>query len=151
LPSIPLGKVQNGGSTVPIKFQLQFAATSDGCDHNGNRDDDDDHGCCGGSQNGNDDDHHGNCDNDDDGTINDTSVKIAIYEILANGGSSAVQVFTYGCRPNSSSYSIDDDGHYQLNFPTEKKGAHQYHIDVYRFPAGSTTPQLLGTKEFLTR
>ncbi len=151
LPPISLGKVQNGGSTVPIKFQLQFAATSDGCDHNWNRDDDDDHGCCGGSQNGNDDDHHGNCDDDDDGTINDTSVKIAIYEILANGGSSAVQVFTYGCRPNSSSYSIDDDGHYQLNFPTAKQGTHQYHIDVYRFAAGSTTPQLLGTKEFLTR
>ena len=78
-------------------------------------------------------------------------MKIAIYEVLANGKSSAVQVFTYGGSPNPPTYSINGDGQYQLNFPTEKKGAHQYHIDVYRFPTGSTTPQLLGTKEFTTR
>jgi hypothetical protein len=168
LPPLSLGKVQNGGSTLPIKFQLQFADTGDNDDNHCNRDDDDDddgHGSCGGRQNGNDCDHHGDCsghdndddhqgncdDDDDDCTIKDTSVKIAIYEVLANGGSSTVQVFSYGGSPNPPTYSIDGDGQYQLNFPTAKQGAHRYHIDVYRFPAGSTTPQLLGTKEFTTR
>ena len=138
---------------MPIKFQLQFSGTNDDDDNHCNRDDDDDdgHGCWGGNQNGNDCYHHGNCDDDDDCTSKDTSVKIAIHEVLANGGSSTIQVFSYGCSPNPPTYSIDGDGQYQLNYPTAKQGAHRYHIDVYRFPAGSTTPLLLGTKEFATR
>jgi hypothetical protein len=152
LPPISLGKVQNGGCTLPIKFQLRSADIDHDCDHHSDRDDDDhdsDHDRCSGGQNSNDCDHHGDCDDDD--TIRDTSVTISIYEVLANGGSSAVRVFSYGRSPNPPTYSIDDDNQYHLNFPTEKKGAHRYHIDVYRIPKGSTTPQLLGTKEFATR
>jgi hypothetical protein len=107
LPPISLGKVQEGGSTVPIKFQIKCSCTKD------------------------------------------TSVKIAIDEIFANGSSSVAQIFSYGWNPNPPTYAIEGDDTYHLNFPTAR-GAHRYHIEIYRFPSGSTTPQLLGTKEFTT-
>ena len=132
LPPISLGKVQQGGSTVPIKFQIQ---SSSGSGDKKNKKDDDDDG------------------DDDDGnnhTRKDTSVRIAISEVLANGSLSTAQIFSYGKDPNPPTYAIEDDNTYHLNFPTAR-GVHRYHVEIYNFPPGSTTPQLLGTKEFTTR
>ena len=124
LPPISLGKVQQGGSTLPIKFQIQ---------------------CRCGSGNKNDD-----SEDDNNAATKDTSVTIAISEVLANGSYSTAQIFSYGKNPNPPTYAIEDDNTYHLNFPTAR-GIHRYHVEIYRFPSGSTTPQLLGTKEFTTR
>ncbi|HTZ19574.1 MAG TPA: hypothetical protein VMC06_01730 [Opitutaceae bacterium] len=133
LPPLSLGKVQEGGSKVPIKFQVQSSSIAG---HKKNKDDD---------RNDRDD-----RDDDDDDTVKDTSVTIAISEVLANGSYSPAQIFSYGKKPNPPTYAIEDDDTYHLNFPTTR-GVHRYHIEVYNFPSGSTTPQLLGTKEFTTR
>jgi hypothetical protein len=133
LPPISLGKVQKGGSEIPIKFALDCSCRK--CD----RDDD-----CGRGWGRDDDD----CDNE-----RDTSVVIFIYEILANGNTTEPEVFTYSRRGSCSSrdgtYAINGN-HYQLNYDTAR-GAHRYHIDVYRKVKNSNTPQLIGTKEFTTR
>jgi len=125
LPPISLGKVQKGGSVLPIKFALD--CNCDRCSRG--RDDDD-------------------CKNE-----RDTSVVIFIYEIFANGGTSEPEIFIYSRRGNGSSedrtYAINGN-HYQLNYDTAA-GAHRYHIDVYRTLRNSTVPQLLGTKKFTTR
>jgi len=105
---------------VPVKFQIQSSSSSN--NKNG--------GCA--------------------ATIKDTSVKIAISEVLANGSLSTAQIFSYGKDPNPPTYAIEDDNTYHLNFPTAR-GVHRYHVEIYNFPPGSTTPQLLGTKEFTTR
>ncbi len=130
LPPLSLGKVQSGGSTVPIKFQIQCGCASDGKKN---------------QNNGNDDKK----DDDDCSASKDASVTIAISEVFANGSSSVAQIFSYGRNPNPPTYAIEDDNTYHLNFPTAR-GAHRYHIEIFRFPLGSTTPQLLGTKEFTT-
>ena len=73
---------------------------------------------------------------------------ISIYEV---GSTAPATQFKYGTgSPNPPDYIIDGDYKYQLNFPTAR-GTHKYHIDVYRFVAGSTTPVLVGSKEFSTR
>jgi hypothetical protein len=74
-------------------------------------------------------------------------VKILISEIYSNGSSSTPKAFSYG--RGSSNYSIECDDQYELDFNTAR-GKHTYHIDIYRFPNGGTTPQLVGTKEFKT-
>jgi hypothetical protein len=126
LPPLSLGKVQQGGFTVPIKFQLQCSCSSDN------------------KKNKNDDSE------DVEGeATKDISVTIAISEVLANGSFSTAQLFSYGKNPNPPTYAIEDGNTYHLNFPTAR-GVHRYHIEIYRFPSGSTTPQLLGTKEFTT-
>lgn len=127
LPPISLGKVQKGGSVLPIKFVLDCnCGPTTGC----HRDDDD------------------SCDRE-----LDTSVVIIICEIFANGTTSEPEPFLYSPSGKNSrkdgTYAITG-GKYHLNFDTAK-GAHLYHVDVYRMPSGSTTPQLLGTKEFTTR
>ena len=129
LPPLSLGKVQEGGSTVPIKFQIQCSCNAD--TKINQKDDSGD-------------------DNKDGGATKDTSVTIAISEVFANGSSSTAQLFAYGQNPNPPTYAIDGDNTYHLNFPTAR-GVHRYHIEIYRFPSGSTVPQLLGTKEFTTR
>lgn len=81
----------------------------------------------------------------------DTTVVISIYEIFANGTTSEPKLYTYSpCSPNPPTYTINGGNMYHLNFPTAR-GKHRYHIDVYRQPAGSATPQLVGTKEFTTK
>ena len=154
LPPLSLGKVQQGGSTVPIRFQLQCGCTSDGMKYfySGNN--------YGGYNYGGAIYSGANYDNNnysgDDGyggsgnTSKDTSVTIAISEVFANGSSSTAQIYGYGWSPNPPTYAIDGDNTYHLNFPTAR-GVHRYHIEIYRFPPGSTVPQLLGTKEFTTR
>jgi hypothetical protein len=124
LPPISTGKVQRGGNTVPVEFQLSWANSGDGCG-------DDDDGWWGWGNNG--------------GNLCDKSVKILLSEVFANGTTSSPQIFSYG---GCSGYSIDCNGVYELDFPTGR-GTHVYRIDVYRFPSG-TTPQLLGTKQFST-
>ncbi len=84
---------------------------------------------------------------DDKGCVNlrDKTVVISIYEV---GSSVPATQYVYGTgSPNPPDYIIDGDYKYQLNFPTAK-GSHRYHIDVYRFPPGATSPVRVGTKEF---
>lgn len=123
LPPISLGKVQKGGSVLPIKFRLDCG--------------------CRRCSRGKDD-----CDNE-----RDTSVVIFVYEIFANGTDSEPEIFTYSrhgkCSRRDGTYEIDGN-HYHLNYDTER-GTHRYHVEVYRTQPNSTTPQLLGTKEFTTR
>ena len=128
LPPISLGKVQKGGSVLPVKFTLDCNCRR--CGNGSGRDDDND------------------CANE-----HDTSVVVFIYEILPNGSTTAPEVFTYSRQGKNSSrddtYEIDGN-HYQLNYDTDR-GTHRYHIDVYRGNPNSGAPQLLGTKEFTTR
>ncbi|MDP2138091.1 MAG: hypothetical protein Q8J74_09565 [Candidatus Didemnitutus sp.] len=158
LPPISLGKVVKGGSEMPIKFNLVCCTQPGGCQNsnhqyngngnghtnsngNGHRKDDDD----------DDNDGPGNGDHENCPASRDTSVVIAIYEIFPNGSSSPATLYPYGTgSPNPPNYTINGNKMYHLNFNTAK-GKHRYHIDVYRFPAGSSTPQLVGTKEFTTR
>lgn len=158
LPPISLGKVVKGGSEMPIKFNLVCCTQPSGCQNsnhqyngngkghtnsngNGHRKDDDD----------DDNDGPGNGEHENCPAIRDTSVVIAIYEIFPNGSSSPATLYPYGTgSPNPPDYTINGNKMYHLNFDTAK-GKHRYHIDIYRFPAGSSTPQLVGTKEFTTR
>ncbi|HEX7630557.1 MAG TPA: hypothetical protein VF388_00375 [Lacunisphaera sp.] len=138
LPPISLGKVQQGGSVLPIKFTIDCACSRCG----GNRDNDD----CNPS-------HRNGRGNDTCANEHDTSVVIFIYEIMANGSTTDPDVFTYSpqgkCSDRDSTYAIDGN-HYQLNYDTSR-GTHRYHIDVYRQDPISGAPQLLGTKEFTTK
>lgn len=159
LPPISLGKVQKGGSEVPIKFTLDCGCNR--CDRNNDCDRDDDHrdrDCDDRWDRGHDCDDRWDrdrdCDDDRDCDYErDTSVVISIYEIYSNGRTSDPEVFTYSSRGRCSSrdgtYEIDN-GNYHLNFDTSR-GTHRYHIDILRTPKGSSTPQLIGTKEFTTR
>jgi len=120
LPPISLGKVEKGGSVLPIKFVLECHCK--------------------------DKTKPGNADLD-------PSVTIAIYEIFPNGSTSVPRLFPYSPKGKDSdkdgTYAITG-GQYHLNYDLAR-GAHLYHIDVYRQPNGSTLPQLLGTKEFSAR
>jgi hypothetical protein len=77
-------------------------------------------------------------------TVRDTSVVVSCYEIYSNG--TCGQAKTYTC----SNYSIDGSYTYNLPLPTSS-GTHRYHIDIYNFASGSTTPCAIGSKEFSTR
>lgn len=83
--------------------------------------------------------------------VRDESVVIAIYEVYPNGTMSTPVFYPYGkAGPNPPNYSINGH-HYHLNFPTAV-GTHRYRIDVYHpFSTPGTTPQLLGTKDLVTR
>ncbi len=109
------------------------------------------HGADGYSTNNSNCRHDCNHDEDDrDGCANlrDTTVVISIYEV---GSTAPATQYKYGTgSPNPPDFAIDGDYKYQLNFPTAK-GKHTYHIDVYRFPAGTTAPVLVGSKEFSTK
>ena len=168
LPPISYGKGQTGGCSFPIRFQIHCSSSNPDC--NG-RDDDDrrdcrdndrdcrdndrdcrdnDRDCRDNDRNCRDDDHRSDrdCrDDDHDCNLHETSVKILISEIYSNGSSSTPKAFSYG--RGSSNYSIECDDQYELDFNTAR-GKHTYHIDIYRFPNGGTTPQLVGTKEFKT-
>ena len=183
LPPISLGKVQQGGSVLPIKFLLQECCPASGSGNNVDERDDDgswSHGHGWDDNNGWGDDngrgndfsgtnvacHHGrdgkstdnsncrhDCSHDQDDSngcanLRDQTVVISIYAV--GSGVPATQ-YPYGPgSPNPPDYSIDGDYQYQLNFPTAK-GVHVYHIDVYRYPPGATSPVLVGSKEFSTK
>ncbi|HLP25308.1 MAG TPA: hypothetical protein VK477_06505 [Acidobacteriota bacterium] len=181
LPPINLNKVQKGGSVLPIKFKIcceqHVPCDHDhGCnDHSDNDHADNDHGDHGsdcddhsdndrgdhGDRNGSydcdegqhygwgrtsDDEIHGRCKGD-----RDPSVVIAIYEVYRNGSVSAPTLYPYDSgSPNPPTYTIQGNNMYHLNFPVPK-GKHTFRVEVYRTPSSSTTPQLLGAKEFTTR
>jgi hypothetical protein len=80
-------------------------------------------------------------------SLRDKSVVISVYEV---GSPAPATQYKYGTgSPNPPDYIIDGDCKYQLNFPIAR-GSHRYHIDVYRYPPGSTTPVLVGSKEVAT-
>ncbi len=81
--------------------------------------------------------------------VKDTSVIISIYEV---GKNSPAARYTYSAngKPKDTTYAIDGDKEYHLDFKTAK-GTHRYHVDVDYFPTGSTVPVLLDAKEFSTR
>jgi hypothetical protein len=176
LPPISLGKGQTGGCTVPIRFQIHCSSSNPDCNRGGDDDDrrdcrdndrdyrdndhdgrDNDRDCRDNDRDRRDDDHRSDrdCRDDDrrdndrdhDCNLHETSVKILVSEIYSNGSSSNPKIFSYG--RGSSNYSIECDDQYELDFDTAR-GKHTYHIDIYRFPNGGTTPQLVGTKEFKT-
>lgn len=119
LPPISLGKVQQGGSILPIKFMLACRNRSGGSEA--------DEAC----------DHK-----------RDVSVVVAISEVFANGSFSEPELFAHDPHgPASGGYALNLNGMYHLNYPTGR-GVHAYHIDVYR---ATSTPALLGTKQFTTR
>lgn len=150
LPPISYGKSQTGGCSVPLRFQIHCSSSNPDC----NRDDDDrncrdnDRDCRDNDRDCRDNDRDRDCrDDDHDCNLHETSVKILVSEIYSNGSSSTPKAFSYG--RGSSNYSIECDDQYELDFTTAR-GKHTYHIDIYRFPNGGTTPQLVGTKEFKT-
>ncbi|WP_415908831.1 hypothetical protein [Oleiharenicola sp. Vm1] len=168
LPPINLNKVQQGGCVLPIKFRIccetharcnrgngygngNGNGNGNGCDRN---DDDRDHNgsydCDNGEHYGwgrdDDDEIHGKCKGDFD-----TSVVIAIFEIRGNGSASAPTLYAYDRRsPNPPTYTIQGNNMYHLNFPVPK-GKHTFRVEIYRTPSSSTTPQLLGAKEFTSK
>ncbi len=170
LPPINLNKVQKGCSVLPIKFKLccddhnrchhGYGNSSNHgnshCDRNDRYDRYDrydrngSYDCDSGQHYGwgrdSDDEIHANCKGD-----RDTSVVIAIYEVFANGSTSAPTLYAYDrCSPNPPTYTIQGNNMYHLNFPVPK-GKHTFRVEVYRAPNSSTTPQLLGAKEFTSR
>ncbi|HLP25301.1 MAG TPA: hypothetical protein VK477_06470, partial [Acidobacteriota bacterium] len=158
LPPINLNKVQQGGSVLPIKFKICCDDHSR-CRNNGNgrdhcdRDDRDRNGsydCDNGQHYGwgrdSDDEIHANCKGD-----RDTSIVIAIYEIRSNGTSTTPTLYAFDrCSPNPPTYTIQGNNMYHLNFPVPK-GKHTFRVEVYRASSSSTTPQLIGGKEFKSK
>lgn len=130
LGSISLGDAKHGGSEVPCKFQVKRSYRDGSCD-----------------------------------VLDDSSVKISCYEIYRDGSCSQPTIYsrktnTYsswgwsswswsGWGWNNSSYDIDSNHVYNVDLPTSW-GKHRYHVDVYYFPNGGTTPCTLGSKEFST-
>jgi hypothetical protein len=180
LPPINLNKVQKGGCVLPIKFKLccddhnrcrhgrshshscKNNNSHNGCDRDDrddrcDRDDRDDrndrnggYDCDNGQHYGwgrdSDDEIHANCKGD-----RDTSVVIAIYEVRANGSTTTPTLYAYDrYSPNPPTYTIQGNNMYHLNFPVPK-GKHTFRVEVYRAPSSSTTPQLLGSKEFTSK
>lgn len=132
LPPISLGKVQKGGSTVAIKFELDC-----GCEEGLDRDGDGDP------------DHYPGQRTKSKDKI-DKTVVIAVSEMLANGLISPPQLFTYDGGRRGNGYSIQGNDMYHLDFRTAS-GAHRYLIEIFHFPAGAPGPQVIGTKEFTTK
>jgi hypothetical protein len=131
LPSVQLGKVVKGGSTVDIKFELD-------CNEEWSED--------------------RNCDGDPDFYPGqrtkskdriDYSVVIAIYEIFSNGSSSTPQLFPYNPGPNAPGYTIQGNDMYHLNFVTAK-GARRYQVEIYHNPTGNA-PVLLDSRQIRTK
>lgn len=82
--------------------------------------------------------------------IIDKNVIVAISEVFANGNTSAPALFTYSTTMTSSTYTIQGNDMYHLNF-VPARGTHRYRIEVFQFPNGGSTPVVIGTREFLTK
>lgn len=168
LPPINLNKVQKGGSVLPIKFKICCERHPPCDDDHSDNDHADDHSDDHSDNDHGDSDHNGSYDCDEgqhygwgrtsDNEIHgrckgdrDPSVVIAIYEVYANGSVSAPTLYPYDSgSPNPPTYTIQGNNMYHLNFPVPK-GKHTFRVEVYRTPSSSTTPQLLGAKEFTTK
>ncbi|MDP1580209.1 MAG: hypothetical protein Q8M02_08015 [Candidatus Didemnitutus sp.] len=152
LPPISLGKVHKGGSDMPIKFRIEccdFEMGTGNQSHKRSKDSPVTHNGIGnghGNASANGHDDHNDCQ-----AVRDTAVVIATWEVFANGSTSQPILYTFNAgSPNPSEYTINGNFMYHLNFPTAK-GKHRYHVEVYRFPAGAGSPQVVGTKEFTTK
>lgn len=133
LPPISLGKVQKGGSMVAIKFELDC-----GCEHGVDRTGDGDPDFYPGQR------------TKSKANI-DPSIIVAVSEIFADESVSTPMLFVHGPgSPNVPTYTIQGNDMYHLNFPAAR-GSHAYRIEVYQFPNGSTTPVVIGTREFTTK
>lgn len=131
LPPIARGKTVKGGSNFSIKFELL-------CEE------------CGEDRDGDDDPDHFPGERTKSKINIDRSVVIAISEIFDDNTTSAPQLFPYSSSPNAPGYTIQGNDMYHLNFPVPT-GEHRYRVEVYRFPTSSTTPELLGTREFTSK
>lgn len=132
LPPISLGNTHKGGSIVAIKFELD-CGTEKGIDRN-----------CDG-----DPDHYPGQRTKSKDRI-DRQIIVAVSEVFANGSTSAPALFTYSDKLSSSTYTIQGNDMYHLNF-SSARGTHRYRVEVFQFPAGSTTPVVIGTREFRTK
>lgn len=132
LPPISLGKVQKGGSTVAIKFELDC-----GCEQGVDRDGD-----------GDPDHYPGQRTKSKDKV--DPTIVVAISEILPNGSIAPPVLFSHNPHDKASGYTIKGGDMYHLNFRAAP-GPHRYLIEVFHFPAGAPGPQVIGTKEFTTK
>lgn len=132
LPPISLGKVQKGGSTVAIKFELDC-----GCEQGADRDGD-----------GDPDHYPGQRTKSKDKV--DPTIVVAISEVLANGSVAPPVLFSHNPHDKASGYAIKGGDMYHLNFRAAP-GPHRYLIEVFHFPAGAPGPQVIGTKEFTTK
>ncbi len=132
LPPISLGHVVKGGSTFAIKFELDCGCEN-GIDRNGDGDPD-----------------HYPGQRTKSKTKIDKTVIVAVSEVLANGNTSAPSLYTYGSTMTSSTYTIQGNDMYHLNF-IPAKGKRLYRVEVFQFPNGSATPVVIGTREFRTR
>jgi hypothetical protein len=118
-----LQQTVTGGAVAPLAFALYTAGGSapGGCGNYGNN----------------------------ETFVKDTTTLIAIYEVLANGGSTTPLIYTYGANgPNPPFYSIGSS-EYLLYFPTGG-GSHHYSVEVYHPGAGGAL-QLLGTEDLYTQ
>jgi hypothetical protein len=118
-----LQQTVTGGAVVPLAFALYTAggSASGGCGNYGNS----------------------------ETFVKDPTTLIAIYEVLASGGSTTPLIYTYGANgPNPPFYSIGSS-EYLLYFPTAG-GSHHYSAEVYHPGAGGVL-QLLGTEDLYTQ
>ncbi len=132
LPPISLGHVVKGGSTFAIKFELDCGCEN-GIDRNGDGDPD-----------------HYPGQRTKSKTKIDKTVIVAVSEVLANGTTSAPQLYTYGSTMTSSTYTIQGNDMYHLNY-LPARGKRLYRVEVFQFPHGSATPVVIGTREFRTK
>lgn len=73
----------------------------------------------------------------------DTSVKFSVCEIRSDGSYGPARIYS------SSSYTIDRDDQYCLDFRTSS-GRNRYRVDVYCAPDGGSSAKIVGSKEFKT-
>ena len=169
LQPIADGKVQKGGCTVSVAFQIQQCCASSGSTGGGSADDDDDDDddsyssswSWGGDKHNRRDvsesdygDHsYGGCQvaNTTCSLVKDTSVYVTIYEVFSNGTTGTPKTYSYtNGNVGTTHYAISSTNIYKLSF-VPGSGKHRYHVEVDNFQNGSTTPTLLGTREFTTQ
>lgn len=132
LPPISLGKTVKGGSTFAIKFELDCGCEN-GIDRTGDGDPD-----------------HYPGQRTKSKTKIDKTVIVAVSEVLANGNIASTALFTYATTMSSSTYTIQGNDMYHLNF-IPAHGKRLYRVEVFQFPNGSSTPVVIGTREFRTK
>lgn len=132
LPPFQHGKVEKGGSTVAIKFELNCNTGEVGEDRNGD---------------GEPDFFPGQRTKSKDNI--DYSVVIAVYEIFANGTTSTPTLYAYSSGSKGPGYTIQGNDMYHLNYATAK-GKHTYQVEIYNNPTGNA-PVLLATRQFETK
>lgn len=81
----------------------------------------------------------------------DTSVYVSIYEVFPNCTTGTPSTYSYSSGyVGNNHYSISANNIYKLSF-TPGSGKHRYRIEIDNFASGSSTPTLIGTREFTTQ